>query len=143
MRLLCTMFLVTAFASAQLVQVGPVDPRYCDKEGVAPNLELQVRQEFSGTLRDQTGEPFKLAKIEVRWTGADGTQQVSRSVTDSQGRFRFESLAAGRYRFVASASRLFQQPNAVVCKADEAKCQREITLKANPTDQPYMFCPVK
>ena len=55
-----------ASGSGQLVQIGPTDSRYCEKEPVKPNLDLLAAVEVRGRIHDASGAPFRNVRIEVR-----------------------------------------------------------------------------
>jgi hypothetical protein len=67
---------------------------------------------------------------------------VKAVLTDQDGRFDLGAIKSGRYRFLPSPSRAFQQPERLGCP-NRDNCQLDITLKANPTDLPESSCPIR
>jgi hypothetical protein len=135
---------VTVPAVGQLIQVGPTDPHYCEKvEQVRPNLVLSGATHLSGRIIDQSGAPVKDSLVELRLYKSESEQiSVKKVRTDQDGRFYLDLLAKGRYRLLASPTRVFRQAEKLEC-GDRDPCTLLITLRASPTDQPDMFCPVR
>ncbi len=132
--------------SSQLIQTGSGanDPHYCDKiEQVKPNLVLSHTTRLGGTVLDQTGAPFQNSPVELRLYVSESKQTVIAKVsTDKEGHFDLGAVHAGSYRLLASPTRTFRQAEKLEC-FDRDPCTLRVTLQANPTDQPGMFCPVK
>ncbi len=141
------LFIATACASAQVeAHRDEVDLRIgvygCNEEIVRPNLKLESPTKFIGTIKDETGAPFENSKVELRIQKPDGTQTPYRTVTtDNQGRFDFGTVVAGTYRLLASPHRGFKQPEQVLCP--RGKCEVNLVIKANKTDQPFAGCPIR
>lgn len=133
---------VAISARCQLVEIGPPDPHYCEKEKVLPNLIVDQRARISARLIDQTGTPFQNSPVELRiYMSPTRQSAVAKVNTNHDGRFRFDRVDPGRYRLIASATRAFQQPAELRCGSNE--CELVITLRANPTDLPYSQCPLR
>lgn len=138
------LFVVANVARSQIVEIGHrhSDPHYCDKLTVEPNLFLRHDATISGRLVDQSGAPFQNSPVEVRlYVSRTKQSPVTKVTTDSDGRFRFDSIHAGAYRLIASPTRAFQQPSRLQCDSNE--CEFSITLLVNPTDMPDSICPVR
>lgn len=128
--------------AAQVVQVGPTDPHYCERVHVRPNFIMKEAGRLSGKIIDQSGAPFQNSRVELRTYLSETKQIPLRSaVTDQEGVFRFDNLGPGRYRLLASPTRTFRQPEQFVCS--RVDCDVLITLQASPTDLPDSQCPVK
>jgi hypothetical protein len=136
--------LAVAPAFAQLVQIGPNDPHYCDKiEHVNPNLVLSRPTHLDGRIIDETGAPFKNSFVELRLYESESKQISIRKVqTDEGGHFKLDLVAKGQYRLLASPSRAFRQAQKLEC-GDRDPCTLLITLQVSPTDHPDTACPVK
>jgi len=138
------LFVATTVARCQLVQVGsgPPDFHFCDKLKVDPNLVLNQDARISGRLVDQSGAPFQNSPVELRlYISSTKQSAVAKVTTDRDGQFRFDSVKAGKYRLIASPTRVFQQPSELRCDTNE--CEFAITLLVNPTDMPDSQCPVR
>jgi len=140
------MFFVAAVAPAlaQLVQIGPNDPHYCDNvEHVKPNLVLSRATHVGGRVTDQTGAPFKNSLVELRLYESESRQISIRKVqTDEGGHFNLNLVDKGQYRLLASPSRAFRQVEKLDCEGRDP-CTLLITLQVSPSDQPDSPCPVK
>lgn len=134
----------TTVGRCQLVAFGsgPSDPHYCDKEEVDPNLVVNQDARISCRLQDRTGAAFESSPVELRlYISSTKQSAVARVTTDHGGRFRFDSVKAGKYRLVSSPTRVFQQPSGLRC--DSSQCDFAITLRVNSTDMPKSQCPVR
>jgi hypothetical protein len=133
---------VVPAAQCQLVHFGPPDPNYCDRIKVEPNLTIEQDADVHGRLTDATGAPFSNSPVELRVFLSAVKQVLSKTVrTDADGNFHIEGVRAGKYRLVASPTRVFQQPAPLRCV--EKQCKLSITLQATPTDLPDNQCPVR
>ena len=131
-----------AVAQCQAVQVGPVDPNYCEKIQLKPNLVVEEDAEISGRITDSTGAPFQNSRVELRRFVSPTEQiRVEATTTDLDGRFQLHSVKSGTYRLVASPTRAFQQPHQLHC--GQKHCNLSIGLQPNPTDMPDSQCPVR
>src|SRR6185437_13075858 len=65
----------------------------------APGLWAQSSSVISGTVVDSSQSVLPLATVRVLDTTGN---QVAQELTNSEGRFRFEGLAAGSYQVEAS-----------------------------------------
>ena len=143
---LFVVFLVAAVAPAfaQLAQIGPTDPNYCDNvEHVKPNLALSRTTQLSGRVIDASGAPFENSIVELRLFVSESRQTpVKKVTTDSAGYFDLATVSKGQYRLLASPTRVFNQAEKLDCEARNP-CTLLITLYPSPTDQPDMLCPVK
>lgn len=129
-------------AQCQHIEVGRHDQNYCEKIKLAPNLTVAQNAQISGRLIDASGAPFRNSTIELRlYISATRQTTVRKIKTDEDGRFNIGSVRAGKYRLIASPTRAFRQPPDLRC-ADE-RCELNITLQVNPTDQPDSQCPVR
>lgn len=135
--------MITAKSQGQLVQVGPPDPNYCNKvEHVTPNLRVIETARISGTLVDDSGEPFKASRVELRiYTSASEQSSLKTVTTDEHGVFDLGTVEPGQYRLLASATRVFAQPQKLTCATEE--CKFDIRLHANPTDLSASVCPIR
>lgn len=135
--------IVTSRLLGQLVQVGPSDPNFCEKaEHLTPNLRLVEMAHISGILVDDSGAPFKTSHVELRiFVSAKQQRSVKTVVTDEHGQFDLGTVDPGEYRLLASATRAFAQPQALVCTVND--CKFNIKLHANPTDLPLSICPIR
>jgi hypothetical protein len=141
--LLIALFFGVVQSRAQVVQVGPPNPNYCDELKVKPNLHVQSSVRVKGKITDQSGDPFKNSSVELRHYLSETKQRPQKRVsTDSEGNFDLETVPKGEYRLVASPTRIFKQPQEMWCRPDE-QCLLEIVLKVNPTDQLDSQCPIK
>jgi 5-hydroxyisourate hydrolase-like protein (transthyretin family) len=115
----------------------------CDSEKVTANLVLETPTVITGLVKDETSAPFE--NSDIRLTKLDGSIVQSPQLetkTDEKGRFQFEEAEPGTYRLLASPNRGFAQPDKVNCY-QRPRCNLEIVLKVNPSEQPYAGCPVK
>lgn len=142
----CAAFLLLAsgrVARPQLVEVRPIDPTYCEKLRVRPNLVLHNEELIAGRIIDQSGAPFKSSRVELRAYRSETEQPlVEATATDQDGRFRFRKARAGKYRLLASPTRAFKQSEALMCSSS-GDCTLSISLQVNATDEPDSQCPVK
>ena len=130
---------------AQLVQIGPPDPNFCEKieKQLKPNLELTSPLIVRGLIVDQTGAPFKFSRVELRqYVSAKQQRSIKAVSTDANGRFELGEVAAGRCRLLASPNRTFQQPTNVVCN-EKSTCDVQLILKVNSTDLPESVSPIR
>ncbi len=130
------------FAHCQLVQIGPIDPDYCKKIKVNPNLVLRQETVISGRVLDTSSAPFENSKIELRVYKSPAEQVTFQIVTtDAQGRFALGRIPSGQYRLLASPNRVFEQAGLLNC--EQSNCNLEIELAPSPTDMPENQCPIK
>lgn len=134
---------LTGDAHPQLIQVGPPDPHFCDKiERIKPNLILKVQTRVSGRITDQTTAPFQQSIVELRrYFSAVKQVPLKRVKTDADGSFDLGLVGPGEFRLLASPTRVFRQPDSLVCRGD-GRCHLDIELKVNPTDMPESTCPI-
>jgi 5-hydroxyisourate hydrolase-like protein (transthyretin family) len=146
MKLLPLLVIIAAVApvSAQLISLGRPDPHYCDHfEQIKPNLALSHASQISGRIIDQSGAPFVDSVVELRLYLSESHQVSIRKVTtDKDGRFNLATVEKGKYRLLASSTRVFQQAEWLEC-GDGDKCSLAITLRVNSTDMPGYQCPVR
>jgi protocatechuate 3,4-dioxygenase beta subunit len=65
--------------------------------------DSQNKGSIQGTVTDaKTGQPLKGAEVSLRSMSAGGRGEANSAVSDSDGRFVFDGLSAGRYRLSAS-----------------------------------------
>jgi hypothetical protein len=135
--------MITSKFHSQLVQIGPSDPKFCEKaEHLTPNLLVAEIARISGTLIDDSGAPFKTSRVELRiYTSAKQQSLVKAVTTDERGQFDLGTVGPGQYRLLASATRAFAQPQTLTCAVKE--CKFNIKLHVNPTDLPTSICPVR
>jgi hypothetical protein len=122
--------------------------KICPSEKAEANLNLAGAQHFQGTIRAQTGAPFKLG-YDVELRNAATGQTIQQSSLDSEGRFSFTNLNGGTFRLIVVrlvagvAQRTgFEQPEKLRCE-DAQDCKLSIVLRLRPTDQPVDMCPPK
>ena len=63
--------------------------------------------EVTGTVTDSSGRPLEGAPVEISWSRSDDGIRVTsqrKTLTDGEGRFRFEGLGGGRHTIKASAA---------------------------------------
>ena len=130
-------------ASDTTVMTTPLSVSECLTEEVKPNLELNYPTRVIGTVRDETGDPFRKSKIAIRKFESTGrTVDLKTVFTDQDGKFDLGTLDPGEYRLLASPHRGFAQPKMLECTS-QFNCRMEITLKVSRTDLPYAACPIK
>jgi hypothetical protein len=129
-------------AHCQLAGGGPLDPHYCYRLKVEPNLTVELDANVHGRVIDATGAPFRNSPVELRIFLSPTRQVLSRTAkTDADGNFTIEGVKAGQYRLIATPTRAFQQPAPMRCA--KKQCELSITLQASPTDLPDSQCPVR
>jgi hypothetical protein len=115
----------------------------CSSEALLPNLILRTVATISGSVKDETGAPFKNSEVVLRKVSAIPLQPgYLFAKTDADGTFSFDEAEPGKYRLLASSSRAFAQPAKLDCY-ERRDCNLEIILKANGTDRSYASCPVR
>jgi hypothetical protein len=135
-------FALAAVAHCQLVQIGTPDAHHCERLKVKPNLILEQDADIAGRLNDGSGAPFRDSPIELRLFISPTKQTNTKSVlTDADGHFRIDGVKAGKYRLIASPTRVFQQPESLHCVSKQ--CELSIALHSSPTDMPDYQCPVR
>jgi hypothetical protein len=83
---------------------------------------------LNGRVIDQTGAPFKDSRVELRVYVSESVQLPFATVTtNSEGEFDLHVVLKGDYRFLASATRAFRQPDELWCSSD-AQCFLSDTL---------------
>ena len=133
--------MMAASACAQTV-INPWDVP-CNAETVKVNLEVKVKQHLSGELKDQSGAPFELSKVQIRKPERKGKFVAYKTVTtDKIGRFDFGLIDKGKYRFLPSPNRRFKQPANASC-FEGPECDLKLILELNPTDQEFAGCPIQ
>jgi carboxypeptidase family protein len=128
-----------------VVFVGrPPDKEYCYKiETIRPNLELSESVHIVGRITDGHDAPLKKSRVELRKYISQRKQvTVKATTTDEKGYFDLGTVAAGKYRLLASPHRGFQQPADLKCPSGN-KCELNIALQVNPTDLPVSACPIR
>jgi hypothetical protein len=135
---------LTGGAHAQVVQIGPPDPHFCETiERIKPNLILKAQTRVSGRITDQSTAPSQQSFVELRRYFSEEKQvSVKRVKTDADGAFDLGLVGPGTFRLLASPTRAFRQPDSLVCPSD-GRCHLDIELKVNPTDMPESTCPVR
>jgi hypothetical protein len=104
---------------------------------------LNAKQHLRGRLKDPTGAPFKFSKVVLRKSDSNGTFAEFRTVnTDEDGRFDFQTVHRGKYRFLPAPNRGWKQPEKALCQGGR-ECELDLTLEINPTDQPFAGCPIQ
>jgi len=115
----------------------------CNQEKVHANLELNRKTRIFGELKDASGPPFELSKVELKKLGRkDKFVSYKAVTTDRAGDFDFGVVDPGKYRFLPSPSRAFKQPKRVNC-FEGGTCELNLVLEANPTDQKVSGCPIQ
>jgi uncharacterized protein (DUF2141 family) len=65
--------------------------------------DSQNKGSIQGTVVDsKTGQPLRAAEVSLRVLSQGNRSEANSSVSDSEGHFAFDNLAAGRYRITAS-----------------------------------------
>jgi hypothetical protein len=152
MRILKRMLLCIAFASVaygQCVFIGEPPKDWCYKaEIIQPNLVLSESVHVSGRIFIagtglMPGEaPLNNSRVELRRYISKRKQIAVKVVTtDGKGYFDLGPVGAGKYRLLASPNRQFQQPADLKCSGD--KCELDIGVTMNPTDQCLDACPIR
>lgn len=134
---------ILAILLMQVVQIGPIDPDYCNKvEQVSPNLELMQVTDIKGRITDQIAAPLKHSRVILRnYISATEQKAFMEVTTDEHGIFHLRRVKPGQYRLLASPNRGFQQPEKQYCS--QRTCELEMVLKVNSTDLPESVCPIK
>jgi hypothetical protein len=130
--------------SGQVAFVGKqLDKDWCYRaETIRPNLEFQEPKHILGRITDIVGAPLMKSRVELRKYVSQRKQTtVKVTTTDENGYFDMGIVEAGKYRFLASPNRAFQQPINLKCWGKN--CELNIGLKINPTDMPLSACPVR
>jgi hypothetical protein len=122
---------------------GKLPKDWCYKaETIRPNLELSKSAHIAGRVTDGHDSPLKKSRVELRKYISQRKQTaVKVTTTDENGYFDMGTVKAGRYRFLASPTRGFQQPTNLECHGK--KCDLNIALQVNSTDLPLSGCPVR
>ena len=141
LTLLCIAFAPWAFAQVVFVGKQP-DKDYCYRlETIQPNLKLRESTRILGRVTDIMGAPLAKSRLELRKYISQRKQiTVRMTATDEKGYFDLGTVAAGKYRFLASPNRGFQQPTNLECSG--TKCELNIALQVNITDTPISVCPI-
>jgi hypothetical protein len=148
LTLLCIAFAPRALGQVVFVGKQP-DKDWCYKaETIQPNLVLSESTHVLGRifvagagLTPDTA-PLKHSRVELRkYISRRKQNTVKVTTTDENGYFDMGTAKAGKYRFLASSTRTFQQPTDLKCNGKE--CELNIGLKLNPTDMPLSVCPVR
>jgi len=135
---------LTPPVSAQVVFIGKQpDKNYCYKiETIRPNLELPQPTHIVGRITDRHDAPLMKSRVELRKYFSQRKQSTAKATTtDENGYFDIGTVEAGKYRFLASPNRAFQQPTSLKCSGSE--CELNIALQVNATDIPTSVCPVR
>jgi hypothetical protein len=137
-------FAVTLLGPAQVVQIGPKDPHFCEKvEKIKANLILTRSTHVQGSVHDQTATPFRNSTVLIRTFVSERRQiDVKSAKTDVDGHFDLGEINRGRYRLLASPTRAFSQPTNLTC-GNQSECSLSIELTVNPTDLAESVCPIK
>jgi hypothetical protein len=133
--------IVVAFAFVTAASAQDVGSWPCEKEDVRPNLQLDVRKRIFGQLNDATGAAFERSRIVLRKKSKKGLAQYRTVMTDENGQFDLGSVEPASYRFLAGPNRGWKQPKEVVC-GESSKCEINLALEVNPTDEPFAQCPI-
>jgi hypothetical protein len=133
--------------TGQLVDVGPkgeTKEQYCARvERIKPNLVLSRTTQLSGRVIDTSGAPLENSIVELRLFVSESRQTPAKKVTtDGAGYFDLATVAEGKYRLLASPTRVFRQAEKLDC-GDRDPCTLLITLRPSSSDQPENLCPVK
>ena len=132
-------------AFGQVVFVGQQpDKDYCYKiETIRPNLELHEPTHIAGRITDGHDAPLMKSRVELRkYVSRRKQVTVKVTTTDEKGYFDLGTVAAGKYRLLASPHRGFQQPTDLKCPSG-TMCELDIALQVNPTDLPVSVCPIR
>jgi hypothetical protein len=141
LRVGASVLLLVGFATGQKV-IAPWEIP-CSEETVKPNFELTGKTRVAGQLKDATGAAFADSKVILRIMDAKGKYVSYRAImTNKDGKFDLGEVDAGKYRFLAAPNRGFKQPEGVKC-AEGRDCDLSLVLRANPTDQPFVGCPLQ
>jgi hypothetical protein len=121
----------------------PNNPEYCAAmEPLRPNLILTADTNVRGRVTDQTTEPLKDSRVELRRFISPAKQAaVKQSSTDTDGKFDLGIVRKGQYRLLLSPHRGFKQPEKLACESHD--CVLDTVLIANPTDQLTASCPIR
>jgi len=140
-RSIAAILLVASVSSvfAQLLDIrhdGETTEHYCARiEKLKPNLVLVHPVELSGRI--------KKSMVKLRAFESTTRQTfVKRVFLNDDGEFDLADVDQGRYRPISSPTRALSQAEELRCGLGN-KCSLRIMLKASPTDQPEMFCPVR
>jgi hypothetical protein len=128
---------------------GKLPKDWCYKvETIRPNLELQESAHILGRifvaatgLTPDLGA-MKNSRVELRKYISQRKQTIVKVITtDDNGFFDMGTVEAGKYRLLASPTRAIQQAADLKCSGN--KCELNIGLRLNPTDQVLSLCPVR
>ena len=132
------------FASAAFAQMarGP-EPIPCSEEVVRSNFEPRGKIHGAGELKDLSGAQFLNSKIVLKRADEKEKFVLRRPIsTNKAGHFDRGVGDVGRYRFLLAPNRGFRQPVRVLCR-EGRDCEINLVLQANPTDQPFVGCPIQ
>ena len=141
MKIVAAVGLFASAAFAQMV-IGP-EQIPCSEEVVRSNFELKGKIHVSGELKDSSGAQFVNSKIVLKRADEKEKFVLYGAIsTNKDGHFDLGVGDVGRYRFLLAPNRGFKQPVRVLCR-EGRDCEINLVLQANPTDQPFVGCPIQ
>ena len=139
MKIVAAMVLFASAAFAQMV-IGP-EQIPCSEEVVRSNFAANGKIHLE--LKDSSGAQFVTSKMVLKRADEKEKLVLYRPIsTNKDGHFDLGVGDVGRYRFRLAPNRGFKQPVRVLCR-EGRHCEIKLLLQANPTDQPFVGCPIQ
>jgi len=139
MKIVAAMVLFASAAFAQMV-IGP-EQIPCSEEVVRSNFAANGKIHLE--LKDSSGAQFVTSKMVLKRADEKEKLVLYRPIsTNKDGHFDLGVGDVGRYRSRLAPNRGFKQPVRVLCR-EGRHCEIKLLLQANPTDQPFVGCPIQ
>jgi len=139
MKIVAAMVLFASAAFAQMV-IGP-EQIPCSEEVVRSNFAANGKIHLE--LKDSSGAQFVNSKMVLKRADEKEKFVLYRPIsTNKDGHFDLGVGDVGRYRSRLAPNRGFKQPVRVLCREGQ-HCEIKLLLQANPTDQPFVGCPIQ
>jgi hypothetical protein len=139
MKIVAAMVLFASAAFAQMV-IGP-EQIPCSEEVVPSNFAANGKIHLE--LKDSSGAQFVNSKMVLKRADEKEKFVLYRPIsTNKDGHFDLGVGDVGRYRSRLAPNRGFKQPVRVLCR-EGRHCEIKLLLQANPTDQPFVGCPIQ
>ena len=139
MKIVAAMVLFASAAFAQMV-IGP-EQIPCSEEVVPSNFAANGKIHLE--LKDSSGAQFVTSKMVLKRADEKEKLVLYRPIsTNKDGHFDLGVGDVGRYRSRLAPNRGFKQPVRVLCR-EGRHCEIKLLLQANPTDQPFVGCPIQ
>jgi hypothetical protein len=142
MKIVAAVVLSASAAFAQMV-VGP-EQIPCSEEVVRSNFEPKGKIQVAGELKDSSGAQFVNSRIVLKSADEKEKFVLYRpiSTNNKDGHFDLGVGDVGRYRFLLARNRGFKQSVRVLGR-EGRDCGINLVVQANPTDQPFVGCPIQ